>query len=100
LVTSKPAVYSWGAGLILGFGLNALQIMSFYYLFIPTWIFTLILYTFLAKRYGAKEDYTSEEAEEKQLKADILAYQEQKAKLKVPHQKTILYSLKYWLMLR
>lgn len=93
LVTSKPAVYSWGAGLILGFGLNALQIMSFYYLFIPTWIFTLILYTFLAKRYGAKEDYTSEEAEEKQLKADILAYQEQKAKLKVPHQKdTSLFS--------
>ncbi|MGQ1891063.1 purine-cytosine permease family protein [Thermophagus sp. OGC60D27] len=87
LVTSRPAVFSWGAGLVLGFGLNALQIMSFYYLFIPTWIFTLILYTFLARRYGAAEDYTHEKAEEVQLQADIVAYQEEKAKRKVPRQK-------------
>ncbi len=60
LVTSKPAITAWGAGLILGFGLNALNVMSFYYLFIPTWFFTLILYTIMAKMHGATENYTEE----------------------------------------
>ncbi|WP_372755923.1 cytosine permease [Labilibaculum sp.] len=80
LVTSKPAVLAWGAGLILGFGLNAINAMSFYYLFIPTWFFTVILYTILAKMNGAKEDYSEEIKEEKKLQADIKIYQEEKAK--------------------
>ena len=33
---SSPAVLSWILGLIFGFGLNLLDVMSFYYLFIPT----------------------------------------------------------------
>lgn len=61
---STPAVASWIAGLIFGFGLNALDIMFFYYLFIPTWFFTAILYTLLAKKYGAAEKYPQEKAEE------------------------------------
>lgn len=80
LVTSKPAIISWAAGLALGFGLNLLNVMSFYYLFIPAWIFTLILYTLLAKRNGAAEDYIPEIKEEEQMQANILAYQEEKAK--------------------
>ncbi len=61
--TSKPAIISWIAGLALGFGLYALDVMSFYYLFVPTWFFTLTLYTILARYSGAKEDYTRETAE-------------------------------------
>lgn len=80
MITSKPAIISWIAGLVLGFGLNALHIMSFYYLFIPAWFFTLILYTILAKASGAHEDYSAEIKEEKQLQADIAAYQQEKAK--------------------
>ncbi|MDW7694520.1 hypothetical protein R9C00_07195 [Flammeovirgaceae bacterium SG7u.111] len=80
MATSKPAIIAWIAGLILGFGLNALHIMSFYYLFIPTWIFTLILYTVMARFSGAKEDYTQEIAEEKQLQAEVVVFQETKAK--------------------
>jgi hypothetical protein len=45
---SIPAVVSWLAGLVFGFGLNVLNVIYFYYLFIPTWIFTIILYTLLA----------------------------------------------------
>nr|WP_321410507.1 hypothetical protein [uncultured Carboxylicivirga sp.] len=87
LVTSKPAIIAWGVGLTIGFGLNALNIMSFYYLFIPSWITTLIIYTLLAKMSGAKDDYTKEIEEEEQLQADIQAYQEEKAKNEVIPQK-------------
>jgi purine-cytosine permease-like protein len=60
---STPAVASWGLGLVFGFGLNAIDIISFYYLFLPTWIFTIVVYIFLAKKYGAAEAYPQAEAE-------------------------------------
>ena len=59
---SSPAVMSWGLGLAFGFTLNAMDVMSFYYLFLPTWIFTIVVYTQLAKRHGAAESYPEEEA--------------------------------------
>jgi NCS1 family nucleobase:cation symporter-1 len=93
MVTSKPAIISWGAGLVLGFGLNALHVMSFYYLFIPAWFFTLILYTFLAARSGAREDYTEEIKEEEQLQKDIEVFQEEKAKTEpVQHKDMSVFS--------
>ena len=42
-----PAIASWGIGLVFGFGLNTLDVMSFYYLFVPTWFVTAICYTCL-----------------------------------------------------
>ncbi|WP_372773875.1 cytosine permease [Mangrovibacterium sp.] len=93
LTSSKPAIIAWGAGLTLGFGLNALNIMSFYYLFIPTWFFTAILYTVMAKMNGASKDYTEEIKEEEQLQKDIAIYQEEKAKHeKVQHKDTSILS--------
>ncbi|WP_131694740.1 purine-cytosine permease family protein [Dyadobacter tibetensis] len=80
LVTSKPALIAWGMGLFLGFGLNAVNFMSFYYLFIPTWFFTLVVYTWLAKRSGADQNYTSEIAQEKQLQEEIRVFQVQKSR--------------------
>ena len=71
LTHSTPAVASWLAGLVFGFGLNALDIMFFYYLFIPTWFFTAILYIYLAKKYGAAEKYPKEEAEEEAYNKDV-----------------------------
>lgn len=79
LTFSMPAVASWGFGLVFGFGLNALDVISFYYLFIPTWFFTILVYTALASRYGAKETYPAEEKEEKVRKATIERFQEQQA---------------------
>ena len=75
-----PAVASWGLGLVFGFGLNALDVISFYYLFIPTWFFTILVYTLLASRYGAKENYTAEVKEEEVRKETIERFQEQQAK--------------------
>ncbi len=75
LTHSTPAITSWIAGLVFGFGLNALNVMSFYYLFIPTWIFTVILYTVLAKKYGAAESYPEEEAAAAAFDAEVVEYQ-------------------------
>ncbi|MBB4080765.1 purine-cytosine permease-like protein [Lewinella aquimaris] len=76
---SVPAVASWGLGLVFGFGLNMLNLMSFYYLFIPTWFFTIAVYTLLAGRYGAKEKYPVEEAKEQRRNRAIEEYQQDQA---------------------
>lgn len=60
---SSAAVLSWALGLVFGFTLNAIDIMPFYYLFIPTWIFSIIVYIQLAKKYGAADSYPEQEAE-------------------------------------
>ncbi|KQC30386.1 purine-cytosine permease family protein [Flagellimonas eckloniae] len=80
LTTSTPAIASWVLGLIFGFGLDFLNVMSFYYLFIPTWIFTILMYTLLASKFGAKQKYPVEEKEEEVRTRNIEMYQEQKAK--------------------
>ncbi|MCF3650605.1 purine-cytosine permease family protein [Synoicihabitans lomoniglobus] len=76
---STPAVASWGAGLVFGFGLNALNVMSFYYLFIPTWFFTVTVYTLLAKQAGAAEQYPEAEARMQARDQEIAAYQARQA---------------------
>jgi len=84
-IQSLPAVASWILGLVFGFGLNMLDVMSFYYLFIPTWFFTIIVYTLLAGRYGAKQKYPKAEAEEKILHEDIERYQQKLANAEPKH---------------
>lgn len=80
---NTPAVASWALGLVFGFGLNALNVMSFFYLFIPTWVFTIVVYTLLAGRYGAKNKYPEEEEKENRRNKDIEKFQEEKAKEQV-----------------
>ena len=80
LTFSTPAVASWGLGLVFGFGLNTLNVMSFFYLFIPTWIFTILVYALLAARYGAKENYPEAEQKEIVRNQEIAKFHEQQAK--------------------
>ncbi|WP_159022912.1 cytosine permease [Formosa sp. L2A11] len=81
LTFSTPAIVSWGLGLVFGFGLNVLEVMPFYYLFLPTWAFTIIIYTVLAGKYGAKASYPEEELKEKVRNENIIKFQDEKAKL-------------------
>ena len=76
---SLPAVASWTLGLIFGFGLNVLDVMSFYYLFIPTWFFTIGVYIILAKAYGANKEYPEEELKEQLLNQRIDTYHQEQA---------------------
>ncbi len=62
---SIPASISWVLGLAFGFFLNYLDVMSFYYLFIPTWFFTALLYIVLAAQYGAKKNNAIPEPEDR-----------------------------------
>ncbi|SIR29485.1 purine-cytosine permease family protein [Maribacter ulvicola] len=87
LTFSSPAIISWGLGLVFGFGLNALNVMSFFYLFIPTWMFTIIVYTILAGKYGAKNKYPQAEEKERLRNEKIVAYQEEKSKLETTPKK-------------
>lgn len=89
LTFSLPAVASWGLGLVFGFGLNALDIISFYYLFIPTWFFTIAVYTFLASKYGAKENYAEEAKEEDLRNETIEHFQAEQAKNEPVHVKDV-----------
>lgn len=73
-VHSLPAIASWGVGLVFGFGLNYLDVMSFYYLFVPTWFFTIIVYTLFAGQYGAKQSYLEAETKEKQYNELVNQY--------------------------
>jgi len=82
-INNTPAVASWGLGLVFGFGLNYMDVMSFYYLFIPTWFFTIILYTLLAGKYGAKKDYPEAEAKEEEFNELVEQYH-QKLATEVP----------------
>ena len=82
---STPAVASWGLGLVFGFGLNTLDVISFYYLFLPTWVFTIICYTIMAKRYGAAKQYPEEEAQDKKRMEEIEAFQAYQASIIPDH---------------
>ncbi|MCC9655593.1 purine-cytosine permease family protein [Rhodopirellula halodulae] len=76
---SVPAIASWIVGLAFGFGLNAMNLLSFYYLFLPTWLVTIVVYTLLAKSYGAAESYPEQEAKEARLQSAIKQFQHEQA---------------------
>lgn len=96
---SIPAIAAWGIGLFFGFGLNLLDIISFYYLFIPTWVLTIIVYTLLSMRFGAKEAYPKEIAEAQEWDQEVARYQEQQ-RLEDEAQSTSVKSLySFWLNL-
>ncbi len=74
-IHSVPSIASWVIGLIFGFGLNFLDVMSFYYLFIPTWFFTIAVYIVLARIYGANEKYDDAVEREKKYNEQVAIYQ-------------------------
>ncbi|QHJ11635.1 hypothetical protein FX988_01870 [Paraglaciecola mesophila] len=82
---SRPAVMAWGLGLVFGFGLNVLDVLSFYYLFIPTWFFTIFVYTFMAKRHGAAEKYPEEQAKMEAFNEQVEQHQAAQAALEPEH---------------
>ena len=53
--------------------------MSFYYLFIPTWFFTIAVYTGLAAKYGAKREYPEQVAQVSAFDQRVEAHQQVEA---------------------
>ncbi|MEZ5931049.1 MAG: hypothetical protein R3F54_03710 [Alphaproteobacteria bacterium] len=51
-----------------------MNVMPFFYLFLPTWVVSIVCYTFLAKRYGAEESYPEAEKREEEFNRQVAAY--------------------------
>lgn len=81
LKNNMPAVITWGVCLVFGFGLNFLNIIPFYYLFVPTWFLAVGLYMFLAKQAGAGEDFTEQKAAEAAYNKRVVEFQAEQARL-------------------
>lgn len=75
-----PAIATWGISLVFGFGVGALDLIPYYYMFVPTWALSIALYTVMAARAGAKESYPEEEERERVFQERVHVYQEKKAK--------------------
>ncbi len=62
-----PALTTWAISLVFGFGLNFINIIPFFYLFLPTWFVSIIAYTILAKKAGADRSYPEAEKREEEF---------------------------------
>lgn len=82
--TNAPAFIAWLAALVVGFGLQLLQVVPYYYLFIPAWFTSIIVYTVLAKRAGAGEDYTSDVAQDEEFDERVRTFHEHRAATEDP----------------
>jgi cytosine permease len=88
LTHNVPAIATWAISLVFGFGLNVINIMPYYYLFLPTWFVSVILYVVLGKMYGAAEKYPEEEEAERRFQERVAEYQaKQAARESHPHVK-------------
>ncbi|MBM6404363.1 hypothetical protein JQN72_08940 [Phycicoccus sp. CSK15P-2] len=84
LRTNVPAIVTWGVCLAFGFGLDVLDVMPFYYLFLPTWALSVVLYTVLARRFGAGDDFSEQVSKEVAFQRRVTEFQAEQAK-REPH---------------
>ncbi|MEO1016127.1 MAG: hypothetical protein AAFY56_00320 [Pseudomonadota bacterium] len=71
---NMPALITWAICLVFGFGLNFINIIPFVYLFLPTWLLSIVCYIVLAKRYGADQSYPEAEKKEEEFQKEVEAY--------------------------
>lgn len=71
---NMPALITWGISLVFAFALNAINVIPFVYLFLPTWALSIICYTVLAKRAGADQSYPEAEAREADFDRRVAEY--------------------------
>ena len=74
-----PALAAWAISLVVGFGLDIFDIMPYFYIFLPTWAVSIVVYVVLAKRYGAAQQFPEEEEAERQFQARVAEYQASQA---------------------
>lgn len=71
---NTPALLTWAISLIFGFALNFLNVIPFYYLFLPTWLVSITAYILLAKRHGAADRYPEAEKHLAKQEQEIQQY--------------------------
>jgi purine-cytosine permease-like protein len=70
-----PAFIAWAAALVVGFGLNLIPAIPYYYMFIPAWVTAILVYTVLARSNGAAQDYPEQKAADDAFDARVKKYQ-------------------------
>ena len=86
-VQNIPAILAWGTSLLFAFGVIALGIIPYYFVFIPTFAVAMGTYILLASLAGAKQDYPEEEEAEELFQERVEAYHEEQAKNAPAHTK-------------
>jgi len=71
---NKPALITWAVCLVFGFGLDSLDVIPFVYLFLPTWVVSIVCYTLLAKPAGADKSYPEAEQREQEFDSKVKEY--------------------------
>ena len=79
LKDNKPALITWAVCLVFGFGLDAIGIIYFVYLFLPTWVVSIVCYTLLAKAAGADQSHPEAEQREQEFDRKVKEYHAQLA---------------------
>lgn len=63
-VRNTPAILSWAISLAFAAAVIALGIIPYYFVFVPVWVVSIGVYTWLAKMAGAVEKFPDAEANE------------------------------------
>ena len=74
VANNTPALITWAISLAFGFGLDALDVIPFVYLFLPTWALSIVCYTLLAKSAGADGSYPEAEQREREFDRKVEEY--------------------------
>ncbi|MBT32398.1 MAG: hypothetical protein CMO01_22270 [Thalassobius sp.] len=77
VVVSWPAILAWGFSIAFAIVLNTFDIISFYFIFLPEYLISIVIYTVLASMMGAKTDYPKLSAQQ-ELREEVLEEYEQK----------------------
>ncbi len=94
-----PAFIAWPVALAFAIGLNLLDVIPYYYLFVPAWIVAIVVYTFVAGRMGAGKEYPEAQAEEDAYQERVRKFHEKQAKVEdVSSYKdtTVLTRITWW----
>jgi len=79
LTVSIPAIATWALSLAFALALDALDWVSFYWLFLPEYAFGAALYTALAAMSGARRSYPKQEARDEERAEALAAFEHEQA---------------------
>ena len=84
LSRNKPALITWGVGIVFAAILNIFDLMLLYFIFLPTWALSVALYTVLARTYGAKDSFPDAKSDERDFDERLENFQSDLAEREGP----------------
>ncbi len=79
-VQNTPALLTWGISLVVAVLLVVTGIMPYYFVFLPVWAVSIVVYILLAKRAGAADSYPEQEKEEELFNERVEVFHEKRAR--------------------